>query len=899
MHLLRVEVRHWRGLQHQTLDRLSEGLNLVVGPNESGKSRLFEAIQFGLLESSRGSAQHKQRLQSNDSSELPEVTLHFQHGGQLYKLWKRFVRRQESRLEGDGTILKDEDAERHLMEMLGITASRARREMFQQPELLGHWPLLWVPQGRSLTTDPEALNESSRRSLADYLAKEVGETTEGPEGAALQARIQTHYERYWTKTGKVKTGGPYEEATRALQQTEERLDQATRQWQESRAKADELESLRQAPAELEQRITHLKEKLETAREAAIQMQQLQQSLERQRSEAQLHAQTLKNLTDQQQRRTSLIQALDHNKKSAAKWKRSLETNGRKRSELERAIADLEATLEEIEQRDSLYGDQIQEMDRLLTLEQKQQELHQTLEHLKQRHEIASEWSKAYQEARHKLAELPTIPTNLKTLYALEKRLEKKRTELETRASMLQVRTLAPIRVGGESHKAGETLTWTCPDTRRIVLDDLAEITVMPRGGALVDLQSEINTLESQLKETLQRHGLKSLAQAQEVREQRNLLTQTLGHTEKHLNQQAPEGMDRLKDLMDEQAWQINKAQKEITVIHQTIQTDHAPVPAQLKQIKGERQALDQERIRVHMWLKSQQEALSRCREQMAGAESSLKAKHEQRTRHEQELKQLPDPQELEKVLEKTQEKHQKAQGTLATLEQAWQVRIQEDPQELTTRLRKSLLNREREREALQQRKITLETQLESAHGAGLYEAKQIAEADLYEARARYQQVAQQAEAIRHLKQTYEDIRQETRERLTQPVVRHITPHLRRLFPGSELAFDDNWSTTGLQTGHQLEPFQQLSGGAREQINTLIRLGLGQILSTGERMTFMLDEPFTHTDRKRLEAFQSILAQFARSMQILMFTSKEKGVFDDLGVEREHIYELPPGRIAHT
>ena len=132
MRLLEVEVRHWRGLS-QSLGPLSPRLNLVLGPNEAGKSRLFQAIQFALFESHKGAAQHKQRLQSWSSNDSPEVRLAFEVEGRQYELHKQFLKGAMARLVGGGATLRAEDAEAQLRSLLGTRASGSRAPRGQGP----------------------------------------------------------------------------------------------------------------------------------------------------------------------------------------------------------------------------------------------------------------------------------------------------------------------------------------------------------------------------------------------------------------------------------------------------------------------------------------------------------------------------------------------------------------------------------------------------------------------------------------------------------------------------------------------------------------------------------------------------------------------------------------------
>jgi len=91
MRLLEIELRNWRGLD-QTLAVLSPRLNLILGPNESGKSRIFQALHFGLFETHKGAAQRKQALQSWASPESPFVRIVFSDGAVQYELQKQFLK---------------------------------------------------------------------------------------------------------------------------------------------------------------------------------------------------------------------------------------------------------------------------------------------------------------------------------------------------------------------------------------------------------------------------------------------------------------------------------------------------------------------------------------------------------------------------------------------------------------------------------------------------------------------------------------------------------------------------------------------------------------------------------------------------------------------------------------
>jgi len=61
------------------------------------------------------------------------------------------------------------------------------------------------------------------------------------------------------------------------------------------------------------------------------------------------------------------------------------------------------------------------------------------------------------------------------------------------------------------------------------------------------------------------------------------------------------------------------------------------------------------------------------------------------------------------------------------------------------------------------------------------------------------------------------------------------------------------------------PFDDLSGGAREQLGILLRLAAAQLVSKTEAMPLILDDTLGHTDAKRLETMGAILSSAAQTL----------------------------------
>ena len=130
MKLRKLSVNQFKRFTEPTqLDDLCDGLNLVVGPNELGKSTLLDALRAALFERYSSKARPITALQNDRSGAAPVVELVFEVGDAEYTLTKRFVKNPYARLRcPDGTLLEADAAENELRNLLGFAeaGNRAR-----------------------------------------------------------------------------------------------------------------------------------------------------------------------------------------------------------------------------------------------------------------------------------------------------------------------------------------------------------------------------------------------------------------------------------------------------------------------------------------------------------------------------------------------------------------------------------------------------------------------------------------------------------------------------------------------------------------------------------------------------------------------------------------------------
>ncbi len=124
---------------------------------------------------------------------------------------------------------------------------------------------------------------------------------------------------------------------------------------------------------------------------------------------------------------------------------------------------------------------------------------------------------------------------------------------------------------------------------------------------------------------------------------------------------------------------------------------------------------------------------------------------------------------------------------------------------------------------------------------------------------------------------------ETKERYLAPVVRRVTPYLRSLFPGAEIACDDALRITGITRADLgAEEFDRLSDGTQEQVAVLARLAFCEMLvDRGKPAMVILDDALAYSDAERMERMFDILTLASAKTQLLILTCRED-LFGRLG-----------------
>ncbi|MEI7947688.1 MAG: AAA family ATPase, partial [bacterium] len=149
---------------HKAIDvNFADGLTIISGPNESGKSTLVEAIHRGLFLKSKTGGDVRKSMLTKDEA-IPEVNLVLDIAGKTVTVHKVFNGTRATTaldIEGESTVA-GETADDRLSEVLQTQGPLGASEK----ALAQRWSHLWVWQGTSGASPMDAVSEAKQNLVA-------------------------------------------------------------------------------------------------------------------------------------------------------------------------------------------------------------------------------------------------------------------------------------------------------------------------------------------------------------------------------------------------------------------------------------------------------------------------------------------------------------------------------------------------------------------------------------------------------------------------------------------------------------------------------------------------------------------------------------------------------------
>jgi energy-coupling factor transporter ATP-binding protein EcfA2 len=871
MRIVSIAARAFKGLDRIELADLAPDLNLVVGPNESGKSRLVTALRYALFERYKGESEDKKALRTYGSTEAPSVEVSFETRGTVYTVRKQFLKASHARLEGGGRTWTDDDAEGKLRELLGTRPISGRREIDQ---FLGLWPLLWVRQGEGGFAPQSHMNEDARARLRDVLAAQVNQVAAGPLGERLVARAERERDRYFTAAAWKETG-ELSLARMRHAEAEQALAQATAKRAEAHGAADELAALLGELARIDARIAPQRQRVAEAaaraaraRDIAAKLREHEATAGRRRVEAELAERTLAERAEAARRRADAARKADEERAALGALAGARVDLARRGDEAaaraERAHLDLEAAhAAHLRARRRVHHDDAARRE----------------QGARERLARARGHEARVAELRGQLAAAGIDEVQIQRLRRANDVLSKAGAALAAASATVRFQAARDLVVSGAKLAEGEERRWTCDAPARIVIDGVGAFEVRPGGVDLEARRAKEQEARHAMQGELARLGAADLAQAEERFARRTGLAAQLAQAEPLLAEAAPEGVGALEEEVRARAIEraalaeSEESAREEGSIEQA-EVRLAEATAAVMGARGERDALRAEAARA---------AEESARRERGAAELAREA-----AEATARLEGLASEEALGAALAAARAALVEAR-TLADALSDEVSRAGEADARLAHEQEARALDRlDAERATKHARRLHLEALVRVYGADDLHERVQRAEADLDERAASLRALEARAAAARELVLALHTARREVQERLVAPVIDRARPYLEALLPGRRLRLDANWGVSGLVSGDIDEDFDSLSGGAKEQVSILVRLALAEVLGEKEPLPVVLDDCLVNTDRARLGEMLRILYRAAKKQQILVLSCHDLEL-DRLGETKR--YEL--------
>jgi chromosome segregation ATPase len=866
------------------LDDIGDGLNVIVGPNEMGKSTLLDALRAALFEKYSSKAQPITALQNDRNLAAPVVELAFEVDDGIYRIRKRFVKKPYAHLFcPDGRKLEGDEAEDTLRDLLGFDEPG---KTGAKPETLGMWNVLWVQQGQSFGALD--LPDSARSNLHSALESEVGEVLGGRRGRALPDAVDKQLSELVTSTGRPRGG--YKDLIDEVETLRSDLEGLQSRRSDLSKTLEDLEAAQETLARLSsgEQDQEVKDELDAARTRHGELAKLESRIEAAATDVELKKRNLEQAEQALAERHALKEQTMTDAEAVEAAKEKLDEVRQTDQDLRKQVEGLRKDAKDAEDAVTEADEAVSMARRVFTTVQREGRIRE----LQERYEKAHEAEKKQRAAQQSAAAILVTDKNIEGIREAAKRLETTRSRLSAAATMVSFNMpsdrLSMIEVDGAALAADQTSVESVEDTT-ITIPDYGSISVQPAIKDRDKLIAQQRDASDTLKAALEACGVKSVEVAEEQLAKREKLLRDaeLARQETVLHAPATDNYDAgAEPLVDH-----------IASLKTILEGELADLG--IESLPSEKEA--------EQALASAQESAQDGRDTLTTARAALGGPEEERGRVQSELGSVKaryddGKERLEKLKKGLTEAEGQAsdddlEAGVATARKALEdqekavskLEGQRDGETLlqlearTSRLETALQERRDKRSILKEKVVRLQSHIEAIEGAGLDEAIQQKIREIELADDQLQRYEREVSVLSLLLSTLRSAETEAKARYLSPVLKRVRPYLQLLFPGAEIAIDENLHIVGVirENGYE-ESFEHLSMGTQEQIAVLVRLAFAEMLvEQGHPATVVLDDALVFSDDRRMDCMFDILNMVGQQVQIIVLTCREQ-LFEGVG-----------------
>nr|WP_319374894.1 AAA family ATPase [uncultured Methanobacterium sp.] len=880
MNIHTIQLENWKKFRKPVQINLKEGLNILYGPNESGKTTLIDSVITTFYSKHTSNSQKIKSLKPWGTSLHPRSNISFTKNGQKYRITKGFQDRKsllEKMDQGSWMQIAEGDkADKQLIELVG---GQMPTRGDTRPEYWGLGQTLWMVQGTPIIQ--EELNHETRSSMQ----KMVGATIESEEEKNVLKNINSRFlENFSPKKKELKKKSQ-------LGTLKEEIIKLKNELSLSQANIMKKETLMRTLEDNKILFEKNKSSLEAAKneksqlaqgvDEAYQHQRNREKLEREVQELETEYLTTRERLDEiirgQTEIDKIIKSSDEINLQLDPLKSESENLNHKMEDDTSAIRNLDQQLSTHMGEKRIVGIAHTAVMDEQALDEKKNQLNEIIE-IKDDLKITKE--------KYDPILVPDDKEFAK-IEGLSQDIHDAQTSLNAMGLNIKATTHNKIsgnifldRENASFYLDGESATWTAHQSLKIVIDGVGVIEVTSGSQDVQEMKERLENFKNQYQELIAPFPQADLPQLKSLMNQKESLKKDIEWLQSQLNKKSKKGEDELL--------------KEIKSLENRIKSNWDKIPAgsaykeceskdkirvreelsvKINLMEGVLNQLQKDRQKLNEILENDRGTIKSTADIIVELKTKLHGNNQRKEEIENRLSILTDDglsiEEREYKLNQISLKIEQKERVLTV--------YQDELEEKEIRPRKAFdglkskverLDDEIRRQEINRAGMERELSMLMAQSTD----SSVLEEKLTQLKIQEKELEIEVAAIKLLHNLTSHYQENTISKLAEPLEIRVTEDMERLLgPKYSLKFDLRMKPESVNTQGEEASLDLLSFGTQEQVWYLFRLALGNILSSEEQQLVVLDDPLVNTDPVRMHHALEILEENARNMQVVVVT----------------------------
>jgi len=880
MRIERISLRQFRGVESIDVEFEPNGVTIVEGPNETGKTSIADAFDLLLAQKDSATRKEVRAAQPIGRDVGPSVEAELTVGPYRLVYRKRWLREKLTELEVIAPTPEQLTGEAAHNRVLEILRDETDHVLFRA---------LRYQQGVEISQAAIAEAPSLAAALDAAAAGSNGGAAGAGESDALLERVNRERLQYFTEKGLVPAARG--EKAGELGSLEDEVVSAEERLGKLEEAAERQSRLERETAELKAQLPEVTERIGAGSKSVETVEAFERQLDAARHEVEIAELSLRDATAKGDARTALIEDADRATSLLAQLKMDLASDApdleaRKAavSAAKEACVAAHAAVESAERETAVRTELVELLD--LSLDRDQ---------LRERLDRVSAAEQEIAEAERFLSGCVIDEALSKEIDVAAEALAGARGRADVGKARLVVEALQPVGVSinGDERRAepGETIEEVVSTEVTATIGDVARILVSPP-GEVGEPEKALAQADDRLERLLGKARVASPAEAHELLRERF-------RREGERDNEKQSRADALRDLEPAQlAAKVERAEQRLCALEEK----HAAVVVTVEAFGEAREHARRAEDELGRARFDEEEARAKLMETEAALRGFEEKGIEQRTlievaeaeaerllsEREKRSAEMSD-EELGKAVEKAQDRVSAAIGSREEAETKLKA---SDPETVRLALGNDRELRERLVEEINAHRIAAaetSAELEIEGRAGLSDRLAEARAKLEEWRRDIDSENRRAAAAKHLYTLLTEKREQARQAYIGPFTAKVNAYGRILFgPEVDVQIDhSDFSIVSRTLNGTTVPFESLSGGAREQLAVLARLACGALVSPQENggppggVPVIIDDALGYSDPSRLERLGAAFGVAGKDCQVIVLTC-EPGRYRGVG-----------------